>query len=68
MTFFYFLASFLLIRRLIKRYKLSPIYPKWKTLLNTASWVIIVFFCLALKFDDWGNDFFGSLTLLGLLI
>lgn len=68
MTFFYFLASFLLVRRLIKRYKLTPIYPKWKTLLNTTSWVIIAFFCLALKFDDWANDLFGSLTLLGLLI
>jgi two-component system NtrC family sensor kinase len=69
MTLFYFLAAFLLIRRLIKRYKLSPIYPKWKTLLNTASWVIIaLYFSIAFSLENEAVDILGAAILLGLLL
>ena len=68
MTIFYFLASFLLVRRLVKRYKLSMIYPKWSTMLSTATWVIIVlYFSIAFTLDDWAADALGSAILLGLL-
>ncbi|MDB4922002.1 ATP-binding protein [Mucilaginibacter sp.] len=69
MTLFYFLAAFLLIRRLIKRYKFSPIYPKWKTLLNTASWVIIaLYFSIAFSLENEAVDILGAAILLGLLL
>jgi hypothetical protein len=39
MDIFYFLAAFLLIRRLARATKFTDIYLKWKTLLSTARWV-----------------------------
>jgi len=68
MTFLYYLAAFLLIRRLIKRLKFSIIYPKWRSLLNTANWVIIVlYFSIAFTIDDGINELIGSAILLTLL-
>ncbi|MES2108642.1 MAG: ATP-binding protein [Bacteroidota bacterium] len=68
MTVFYFLASFLLIRRLVKRYKLSIIYPKWRVMLNTATWVIIVlYFSVGVPLEDWAADMAGAAILLGLI-
>ena len=68
MSFFYFLASFLLIRRLVKRYKFSPIFPKWRVMLNTATWVTIVLFGVQFNLEDWASAFIGSGILLGLLL
>lgn len=68
MSFFYFLASFLLIRRLVKRYKLSPIFPKWRAMLTTATWITIVLFGVQFDLEDWASAFIGSGILLGLLL
>jgi signal transduction histidine kinase len=68
MDVFYFLASFFLIRRLIKAIKPSVIYPKWRNTLNIASsgvWLIYAF-CLV-SFVDTARDFIGGALLLGLL-
>ncbi|MGZ3873421.1 MAG: sensor histidine kinase [Mucilaginibacter sp.] len=69
MNFFYFLAAFLLIRRLTKRLRFSVIYPKWQTLLRTANWVIIVLYIsVAITLEDTATDFIGSIALLALLL
>jgi len=69
MAFFYFLAGYLLIRRLIKRYKMTAIYPKWRSILGTASWVIIVaYFSLAFTLEDAATDILGAVILLALLL
>lgn len=69
MTFFYYLAAFLLIRRLIKRLKYSVLYPKWKSLLTTSNWVIIaLYFAVAFTVDDGINELIASGILLALLL
>ncbi|HVW95999.1 MAG TPA: ATP-binding protein [Mucilaginibacter sp.] len=68
MTIFYFLASYLLIRRLIKRYKLSPIFPKWRSMLVTASWaIILLYFAIAIPLEDSAADILGAAILMVLL-
>jgi two-component system NtrC family sensor kinase len=69
MTFFYFLAAFLLIRRLMKRLKFSPLYPKWRAMLSTANWVIIVmYFSMAFTLEDEAVTLLGSAILLCMLL
>lgn len=69
MTILYFLASFLLIRRLIKRYKYSAVHLKWSTLLNTATWVIIVLYIAVQAYlEDGADNLIGASVLLGLLL
>ncbi|ASU31982.1 sensor histidine kinase [Mucilaginibacter xinganensis] len=69
MAFFFFLAAFLLVRRITKRLKYSIIYPKWRTLLSTANWAIIaLYFSIAFTLEDEAVDILGSAILLGLLL
>ena len=69
MHLFFFLAGFLLIRRFRTLLKTSPEYIKWNSLLNFASWaIVILFFVVSKFFEDAGSIFFGSLILLGLLL
>lgn len=69
MTIFCFIAAFLLIRRLSKRYRFSNIYLKWNTLLKTASWVIIVLYIAAqIYIGDGVDNLLGAALLLALLI
>src|ERR1700712_2659868 len=69
MDFFYFLAAFLLVRRLHKSLKTSfLLYPKWKTILITASWLIIgVYVVNVLYLEDAVRDLIGSGLLFGLI-
>jgi len=68
MDFFYFLASFLLLRRLIKAIKFSVVYPKWRNLLNISSWgILLIYIFCTNSLDDTASDLIGSLVLLGLL-
>jgi two-component system NtrC family sensor kinase len=68
MAFFYFLAAFLLIKRLQKSLKFSVLYPKWAPVLNTASWVIIgAFVASTIYLEDEWTHFAGALVLSGLL-
>jgi len=68
MSIFYFLAAFLLVRRLVKRYKYTHIYPKWRAMLSTASWALPVVFCsAAIPLEDYAADILGSAVLLVML-
>jgi signal transduction histidine kinase len=69
MDIFYFIAAFLLIRRLQKSLKTSfLLYPKWRTILTTASWLIIVVYIVSvISFDDVVRDFTGSIILFALI-
>jgi two-component system NtrC family sensor kinase len=68
MDFFYYLAAFLIIRRINKSLKFSILYPKWKTMLSTATWVIIVGFCAAaFTLEDAAKHLIGSVVLFGMI-
>ncbi|MDB5135940.1 MAG: hypothetical protein JWP37_2543 [Mucilaginibacter sp.] len=67
MFFFYFLAAFLLIRRLTKALKFSILYPKWRNLLTIATWGIIILFIVAFGLEDAVRDFLGIALLFGLI-
>ena len=68
MDFFYFLAAFLLIRRLIRTLKHSILYPKWRGLLNIASWGAIALYILSFSLADNSlKEFLGSAVLFGLI-
>ena len=69
MDIFYFIAAFLLIRRLQKSLKTSfLLYPKWRTILTTASWLIIVVYIVSvISFEDAVRDFTGAIILFALI-
>jgi len=68
MDFFYFLAAFLIIRRINKSLKFSILYPKWKTVLSTATWAIIVgYLATAFTLEDAVKHLIGSAVLFGLI-
>jgi len=68
MTVFYFLAAFLLVRRLVKRYKLTHIFPKWQSILKTATWVLPVLYVGAeASLEDFAVDILGAAVLLAML-
>lgn len=67
MDVFYFLAAFLLVRRLNKSLKWSILYPKWKTMISTATWLFIVIYIAAFSLDDFGQDILGAALLFGLI-
>src|ERR1700740_1900541 len=67
MSIFYFLAAYLLTRRLIKRYKMTAIFPKWRSLLVTTSWVVIVAYFALFSVKDGLDHLIGAGMLLGML-
>jgi len=67
MDVFYFVAAFLIIRRLNKSLKFSILYPKWRTMLSTATWMIIVGYCAAFALEDIYRNLVGSAILFGLV-
>lgn len=67
MDIFYFLAAFLIIRRINKSLKFSILYPKWRTMLSTATWIIIAGYFSALALEDSYRSLVGSAILLGLI-
>ncbi len=67
MDFFYFLAAFLIIRRLNKSLKFSILYPKWRTMLSTATWIIIAGYCATFALEDAYQNLVGSAILFGLV-
>jgi two-component system NtrC family sensor kinase len=64
MYFFIYLAGFLLLRRIIKTIKLTPLHVKWGSILNIASGIIWVLFIAIGKLPD-GLDELVSAGLLG---
>lgn len=68
MDFFYFLAAFLLIRRVQKSLKLSVLYPKWKSLLVLSGWgAMVLYFVVEYYFEDAVDHLLGSAILLGII-
>jgi two-component system NtrC family sensor kinase len=66
MAFFSYLAAFLLINRLRRLLKNTPLYPKWRTLFSVSLWSTAVIYILAESYlDDMGKTFLGSFILLG---
>lgn len=69
MDFFYFLAAFLLVNRLNKSLKFSPLQLKWKSLLRFSQWGIIVAYILCLSYlEATAKIFLGSGLLLGIVV
>ncbi|MHA6250265.1 sensor histidine kinase [Pontibacter sp. CAU 1760] len=69
MHLFFFLAGFLLVRRLLKLLKDTPVQMKWQSLLTFSRWVILILFLVVSSFFDGAESIFiGSLLLLGLLL
>lgn len=68
MEIFYFLAAFLIVRRINKSLKFSILYPKWKAMLSTATWVIVIgYTSTAFALEDAFKPLVGSAILLGLI-
>jgi two-component system NtrC family sensor kinase len=68
MDIFYFLAAFLIVRRINKSLKFSILYPKWKTMLSTATWIIVVgYTATAFTLEDSFKHLVGAAALAGLI-
>ena len=67
MEIFYFLAAFLIIRRLSRSLKFSILRPKWKTMLSTATWILVVGFIASFALEDYAKDLAGAAVLFGLI-
>jgi two-component system NtrC family sensor kinase len=70
MHYLYYLAALLLVNRLNKSIKFSPLRPKWRTLLNSAQWGIIVLFIAtqAIFHHDAETEFIGLGLLLAIVL
>src|ERR1700753_2705681 len=69
MEVFYFIAAFLLVRRLYKSLKTSFIlFPKWRNILQIASWgIAAVYIVNTIFFEDAVGDLVGSALLFALI-
>ncbi|HTE00874.1 MAG TPA: ATP-binding protein [Mucilaginibacter sp.] len=67
MDFFYFLAAFLLIRRLKKALKFSILYPKWRSLITVGTWATIALYIISFSLGGPAQDIIGSVVLLSLV-
>ena len=69
MEFFYYLAAFLLVKRLQKSVKPSVLlYSKWQKILIAASWIVVgIFVVNAIYFEDAVSGLVGSVVLFGLI-
>ncbi|MFI5159911.1 MAG: sensor histidine kinase [Sphingobacteriales bacterium] len=68
MDVFYFLAAFILIRRINKRFKFTPLYAKWHALFNVASLIVLLLYIVVrITLDDWADDLIGSGLLVGIV-
>lgn len=69
MDFFSYLAAFLLIKRLQKALKFSPLNAKWSTVLSVSLWSCVIIYIIAASgFDSLGKIFLGSLLLLAFVV
>jgi two-component system NtrC family sensor kinase len=67
MDFFSYLAAFLLVIRLKRFLKFSPLNAKWGSLLSVGMWSsILLFIVINNYFDDWAVKLLGGLMLLGI--
>src|ERR1700693_1752015 len=69
MSAFPFLAAFLLIRRLQRLLKFSPVWGKWMSQFTMASWITVGLYILAVVFLHEGLiKIFGGAILLGAIM
>lgn len=69
MYFLFFIAGFLLIRRLRMPVKNSPVFTKWRSLFSFSSWAVVALFFVVTKFtDDEGSLIISSALLLSLVV
>ena len=69
MHIFYFIAAFLLVRRLQKSLRYSPLKPKWNNLLSVSLWgTIALYIVVESAFESYAGTFIGSAVLLGMLV
>jgi len=69
MSVFFYLAAFVLVNRIAKTFKMSPLRPKWKPLFITAQWSIIgAYVVLTALVPDAISAIVGSGILLGLVL
>jgi two-component system NtrC family sensor kinase len=67
MDFFFYLAAFLLIKRLQRALKFSPLYAKWRNVLSISLWApVIIYFVGLVYFGDEGlvREFIGVFLLI----
>lgn len=50
MSFFFYLAAFIMVTRIAKSFKLSPLRAKWRSMFITAQWTTIAAYCLLSPF------------------
>jgi len=68
MEIFYFLGAFLIVRRINKSLKFSILYPKWKAMLSTATWTIVIGYVAgAIWLPDELKPLVGSAVLFGVI-
>jgi len=68
MSILSYLAAFLLVRKLQKLLKLSPLGVKWSTIFTVALWSAIAIGTIAyVYFDEVGQYLIGSILLLGFI-
>jgi len=68
MDVFYFLAAFILIRRINKRFRFTPLYAKWHALFNVASLVVVLLYIVVkITLENWADDLIGSGLLIGIV-
>src|ERR1700732_5031015 len=69
MDFFSYLAAFLLIKRLQKALKFSPLSAKWGTVLSVSLWSCVIIYIIAASgFNSLGKIFLGSFLLLAFVV
>lgn len=68
MSFFIYLAAFLMLRRIQTTIKFTELRGKWNSMLTTASWVLWVVFGLCTSEFEYGYELLiGSMVLVGLI-
>jgi len=65
MNFFYFLAAFLLFRRLHAFIRTTPSVSKWNTLLSIAAWSVVAIYLAGSGLNDLIKGFLGVFILAG---
>lgn len=65
MSVFFYIAAFIMVTRIARSFRLSPLQLKWKPMFNTAQWSIIAAYCL---FEPFLHDGITSIVGGGILL
>lgn len=50
MSIFFYIATFIMVTRIARSFRMSPLLPKWKSMFQMAQWVPIGIYCLLSPF------------------